>query len=133
VGEENTVCPKCMGAGFVGPNWKDHRDVIRLAIEEGVTKRMVDEKREFLKAQDSLIQERVETLTTKRIEALERFENNAYRQLLAQFSSLRDIETALIREALKLEGGNVTRTARRLGIGRATMYRKMEQLRRKKA
>ena len=122
-----------MGAGFVGPNWKDHRDVIRLAIEEGVTKRMVDEKREFLKAQDSLIQERVETLTTKRIEALERFENNAYRQLLAQFSSLRDIETALIREALKLEGGNVTRTARRLGIGRATMYRKMEQLRRKKA
>ena len=131
--EENGVCPKCLGAGFVGENWKEHRDTIRLAIEEGVAKRMVDEKREFLKAQDSLIQDRVEELTKKRVEALERFENNAFRQLLAQFSSLREMENALIREALKIEGGNVTRTARRLGIGRATMYRKMDQIKHRKA
>ena len=43
-------------------------------------------------------------------------------------SSIEDVENNLIREALKQHAGNVTVTARQLGIGRATLYRKMKRL-----
>lgn len=40
---------------------------------------------------------------------------------------LRDIETALIRKAVEQARGNVAEAARALGIGRATVYRKLGQ------
>lgn len=39
--------------------------------------------------------------------------------------TLRTLERAVIDEALALEGGNVSRAAKRLGIGRATLYRRL--------
>ncbi len=38
---------------------------------------------------------------------------------------LRDIETALIRQTVDETGGNVAEAARRLGVGRATVYRRL--------
>lgn len=38
---------------------------------------------------------------------------------------LRDIELALIRQTVEETGGNVTEAARRLGVGRATVYRRL--------
>lgn len=43
-------------------------------------------------------------------------------------SSFDDSERAILRQALARSGGNVTRAARELGIGRATMYRRMERV-----
>ncbi|QSR16158.1 helix-turn-helix domain-containing protein [Novosphingobium sp. KA1] len=43
-------------------------------------------------------------------------------------SSFDDSERAILRQALARSGGNVTRAARDLGIGRATMYRRMERV-----
>lgn len=40
--------------------------------------------------------------------------------------TLEDIERAHIRRALRLCGGNVTKTAYLLGISRATLYRKLK-------
>ncbi len=40
---------------------------------------------------------------------------------------LDELERRAIQHALKVTGGNVTRAARALGIGRATMYRKLER------
>jgi hypothetical protein len=45
--------------------------------------------------------------------------------LLLQGGTLEEIEQILIRTAIDLEKGNMTRAARRLGIGRATIYRKV--------
>lgn len=39
-----------------------------------------------------------------------------------------DSERAILRQALARSGGNVARAARELGIGRATMYRRMERV-----
>lgn len=39
-----------------------------------------------------------------------------------------DSERAVLRQALARSGGNVARAARELGIGRATMYRRMERV-----
>lgn len=43
-------------------------------------------------------------------------------------SSFEDSERAILRQALARSAGNVTRAARELGIGRATMYRRMERV-----
>ena len=43
---------------------------------------------------------------------------------------LREIETALIRQTVEETGGNVTEAARRLGVGRATVYRRLGMRRR---
>ncbi|WP_395330925.1 helix-turn-helix domain-containing protein [Novosphingobium sp. BL-8H] len=43
-------------------------------------------------------------------------------------SSFDDSERAILRQALARSGGNVTQAARELGIGRATMYRRMERV-----
>jgi len=40
---------------------------------------------------------------------------------------LKELERRAIQHALRVTGGNVTRAARALGIGRATMYRKLER------
>jgi two-component system response regulator AtoC len=40
---------------------------------------------------------------------------------------LSELERRAIAHALKVTGGNVTRAARALGIGRATMYRKLDR------
>lgn len=45
--------------------------------------------------------------------------------LILQGRTLSDIESLLIESAVKLEKGNLSRAAKRLGIGRATIYRKM--------
>jgi transcriptional regulator of acetoin/glycerol metabolism len=42
-------------------------------------------------------------------------------------TSFRDGERAVLHQALARSGGNVTAAARRLGIGRATFYRRMER------
>jgi transcriptional regulator of acetoin/glycerol metabolism len=39
--------------------------------------------------------------------------------------ALRDVEAAMIRKALEEARGNVGQAARALGIGRATLYRKL--------
>jgi sigma-54 dependent transcriptional regulator, acetoin dehydrogenase operon transcriptional activator AcoR len=44
-----------------------------------------------------------------------------------EIRSLRDVEKQAIAEALSLCHGNVQKTAARLGIGRNTLYRKMEE------
>jgi len=44
-----------------------------------------------------------------------------------QVKSLREVEKQAIAEALRLCNGNIQRTAARLGIGRNTLYRKMEE------
>ena len=60
-------------------------------------------------------------------EELSATEALAVRALLtADKGSLETIERAVIYEALATEGGNVSRTAKRLGIGRATLYRKLK-------
>jgi transcriptional regulator of acetoin/glycerol metabolism len=41
--------------------------------------------------------------------------------------TLRDLEILAIRAALKNSGGSVTQAATRLGIGRATLYRRISQ------
>lgn len=41
--------------------------------------------------------------------------------------NLSDMERQVIKEALKKSGGNLTRAAEELGIGRTTLYRKMEE------
>lgn len=43
-------------------------------------------------------------------------------------SCFEDSERAVLRQALARSGGNVARAARELGIGRATMYRRMERV-----
>lgn len=43
-------------------------------------------------------------------------------------SGFEDGERAVLRQALARTGGNVARAARELGIGRATMYRRMERV-----
>ena len=40
--------------------------------------------------------------------------------------NLSDVEKEVIREAIKKSGGNLTKAAEELGIGRTTLYRKME-------
>jgi transcriptional regulator of acetoin/glycerol metabolism len=40
---------------------------------------------------------------------------------------LSELERRAIAHALRVTGGNVTRAARALGIGRATMYRKLDR------
>lgn len=40
--------------------------------------------------------------------------------------TLKTLERAVIEEALVIEGGNVSRAAKRLGIGRATLYRRLK-------
>ncbi len=40
--------------------------------------------------------------------------------------TLKTMERAVIDEALVMEGGNVSRAAKRLGIGRATLYRELK-------
>ena len=47
--------------------------------------------------------------------------------ILLQRGTLEDIESVLIKAAIKLEKGNMTKAARRLGIGRATIYRKTDR------
>jgi DNA-binding NtrC family response regulator len=49
--------------------------------------------------------------------------------------SLEELEKAAIERALKRHGGNLSDVARQLGIGRSTLYRKLEQygLREKRA
>jgi len=42
--------------------------------------------------------------------------------------TLQEIETLIIRAALKLEEKSMAKAARRLGIGRATIYRKVERM-----
>ena len=42
--------------------------------------------------------------------------------------SLADAEKHAIQRALEASGGNVTKAAKRLGIARATIYRKMQRL-----
>jgi transcriptional regulator of acetoin/glycerol metabolism len=44
-----------------------------------------------------------------------------------QIRSLNDIEADLIRLALGHYRGHITEAARRLGIGRSTLYRKMRE------
>jgi DNA-binding NtrC family response regulator len=46
----------------------------------------------------------------------------------AHVRPLRDVEADHIRAALARYGGRMTETARRLGIGRSTLYRKIEEL-----
>lgn len=46
-----------------------------------------------------------------------------------QIVPLEELERRAIIHALRVTGGNVTRAARALGIGRATMYRKLERFR----
>jgi transcriptional regulator of acetoin/glycerol metabolism len=41
--------------------------------------------------------------------------------------SLDELEKAAIEKALKRHGGNLSDVARQLGIGRSTLYRKLEQ------
>jgi len=41
--------------------------------------------------------------------------------------SLDELEQAAIQKALKRHGGNLSDVARQLGIGRSTLYRKLEQ------
>lgn len=41
--------------------------------------------------------------------------------------NLSDVEREVIRQAVKKSGGNLTRAAEELGIGRTTLYRKMEE------
>ena len=41
--------------------------------------------------------------------------------------AVNDAERRAIAHALRVTGGNVTRAARALGIGRATMYRKLDR------
>jgi DNA-binding NtrC family response regulator len=41
--------------------------------------------------------------------------------------SLEELEKAAIEKALKRHGGNLSDVARQLGIGRSTLYRKLEQ------
>jgi len=45
--------------------------------------------------------------------------------LLLEGRDLSTIEKLLIQSAIKVEKGNLSRAAKRLGIGRATIYRKM--------
>ena len=45
--------------------------------------------------------------------------------LLLNGRTLGDVEALLIESAIKIEKGNLSRAAKRLGIGRATIYRKM--------
>jgi transcriptional regulator of acetoin/glycerol metabolism len=46
---------------------------------------------------------------------------------MGERASFRDGERAVLHQALARSGGNVTAAARRLGIGRATFYRRMER------
>lgn len=46
----------------------------------------------------------------------------------AQLRTLAEYERLAIRRALRLTGGNAAEAARRLDIGRNTMYRKMREL-----
>ena len=45
------------------------------------------------------------------------------------FDTLENIEKKVIVERLTMFGGDPNKTAKSLGIGRATLYRKMEELR----
>ncbi len=48
------------------------------------------------------------------------------RRTTGSVGTLKTVERAVIDEALAREGGNVSRAAKRLGIGRATLYRKFK-------
>lgn len=48
------------------------------------------------------------------------------RRTTGRVGTLKTVERAVIEEALALEGGNVSRAAKRLGIGRATLYRRFK-------
>ena len=48
-------------------------------------------------------------------------------QLNHEIKSLRDVEKHAIAEALSQCGGNIKKTAERLGIARNTLYRKLEE------
>ena len=45
--------------------------------------------------------------------------------LISRELGLRDLETQLIRDAVRQARGNVAEAARQLGISRATVYRKL--------
>ena len=47
-------------------------------------------------------------------------------RLAAEGGTLKTVERVVIEEALALEEGNVSRAAKRLGIGRATLYRRLK-------
>ncbi len=47
--------------------------------------------------------------------------------VVARGGSLADIERAAIEEALRATGGNLSEVTRRLGIGRATLYRRLKK------
>jgi two-component system response regulator AtoC len=47
--------------------------------------------------------------------------------MTAQIPALEDIEKRLLQHALKVTGYNITETARALGIGRVTVYRKLRK------
>jgi len=48
-------------------------------------------------------------------------------RVVSQMSTLEDVEATVISRSLKAHGGNVSATARALGVSRNTIYRKMQQ------
>ena len=48
-------------------------------------------------------------------------------QAVDRISTLEDVEASVISKSLKAHGGNVSATARALGVSRNTIYRKMPQ------
>ena len=48
-------------------------------------------------------------------------------RVVSQMSTLEDVEATVISRSLKAHGGNVSATARALGVSRNTIYRKMPQ------
>jgi transcriptional regulator of acetoin/glycerol metabolism len=47
-------------------------------------------------------------------------------RVVAEMSRLEDVEASVIRKSLEAHGGNVSATARALGVSRNTIYRKMQ-------
>ena len=47
-------------------------------------------------------------------------------RVISKMSTLEDVETSVIRKSLETHGGNVSATARALGVSRNTIYRKMQ-------
>jgi transcriptional regulator of acetoin/glycerol metabolism len=47
-------------------------------------------------------------------------------RVVNQMSTLEDVEATVITSSLKAHGGNVSATARALGVSRNTIYRKMQ-------
>jgi transcriptional regulator of acetoin/glycerol metabolism len=48
-------------------------------------------------------------------------------RVVFEMSRLEDVETSVIRKSLEAHGGNVSATARALGVSRNTIYRKIQQ------